>query len=179
MVTAADNHSYEIAVSTMPRKKLEEFALQAARTMEVLEKENLQLTQDIDDSKKIDIEVINGWRSWSQVIDEEREKWASIATRLSEENQGINKEYQQAVQVIEALLELLGTIASQAGEDSEEGSNAKSMRRCLRKITKMANSAIAKYAVIEEDESDPEPQPEPQPESDTTDEEDSSPDEQF
>jgi D-ribose pyranose/furanose isomerase RbsD len=154
MVTAADPHQYETAIATMPRKKLEEFALQAARAMEVLEQENMQLTQDVDDAKKIDMDVINGWRDWTQVIDEEREKWAAMATRLSEENQGANAELQQAVQVIETLLELLGNIASMAEEDSEDGSNAKSMRRGLKKIAKMSNAAIARYAVVEEEEPD-------------------------
>jgi len=154
MVTAADPHQYETAIATMPRKKLEEFALQAARAMEVLEQENMQLTQDVDDAKKIDMDVINGWRDWTQVIDEEREKWAAMATRLSEENQGANAELQQAVQVIETLLELLGNIASMAEEDSEDGSNAKSMRRGLKKIAKMSNAAIARYAVVEEGEPD-------------------------
>ena len=166
MVTAADPHQYETAIATMPRKKLEEFALQAARAMEVLEQENMQLTQDVDDAKKIDMDVINGWRDWTQVIDEEREKWAAMATRLSEENQGANAELQQAVQVIETLLELLGNIASMAEEDSEDGSNAKSMRRGLKKIAKMSNAAIARYAVVEEEEPD-----DSRPDDENTDEE--------
>lgn len=169
MVESANSHQYESAVTTMPRKQLEEFALIAARTMETLEQENLQLKQDLDDSQKIDIEVINGWRTWTQMVDEEREKWAAIATRLSEENQGLSEEYKQAVDVIEKILDILGTFQEQAAEDSEDGSNAKSMRRTLKKIAKKSKETIAKYAVVEGE--DPELEPEDNKENENLNEE--------
>lgn len=155
-MVATNQHSYESAVSTMPRSQLEKFSLQAANTMEELERENEQLKMDIADVQKIDIEVINGWREWHQTVDEEREKWAEMATRLSTEKQQVEQDYKKAVEVIESLLEVLNAIEATALEHSGHGTKTLDLRAGHKKIVKRVKEAVDKYAVIEE-ESEAEP----------------------
>lgn len=150
-MVAENQESYNTAISTMPRTQLEKFALQAANAMEELERENAQLKQDIDDVQKIDIKVIDGWRQWSQTVDEEREKWADTATRLSTEKQEIKEEYENAVETIENILEYLGDIESVAIEHSKEGSKVLLLRTGYKKLLKMIKEVVDKYAVVEEE----------------------------
>lgn len=142
---------YEQAVTTMPRTQLEKFSLQAANTMEELERENEQLKMDINDVQKIDIDVINGWRQWHQTVDEEREKWAEMATRLSTEKQILEQDYKKSVEVIESLLEVLSAIEATALEHSKQGTKTLDLRSGHKKIVKRVKEAVDKYAVIEEE----------------------------
>jgi len=141
MVTG-DAHGYEVAVTTMPRHKLEEFALRAATTLEQLEEENAELQMNLDDTKKVDPKVISGWREWCQIVDQEREKWAATATRLSEDIQEITASQEECIMASNHLMSALKEIAERAKEDSEEGSNSKAMRKGLTMIEQIASDAM-------------------------------------
>lgn len=140
----------------MPRTQLEKFVLQATQAMEELEQENAQLNMDIDDVKKIDIEVIDGWRKWNHELSEEREKWADLATRLSVEKQQLNKEYQLSIKIIENLLRALGDIEIIATERTEEGTKPPQLRSGYKKIVRITQEAVDKYSRIDK-ESEAEP----------------------
>ena len=148
-MVATNSHEYKNAVSVMTRTQLEKFALQATQTMEDLDSENAQLKMDVDDVKKIDVEVIEGWRQWSQALDEEREKWADLATRVSAEKQQLSKEHQHAIKIIESLLRTLGDIEIIAIDRSEEGIKPPQLRSGYKKIARMTQEAVDKYSEMD------------------------------
>lgn len=162
MVENTDPHSYHVAVTTMTRKMLEEFAIRAAEAMESLEQENAALRSDLDDAMKVDPEVIAGWRRWSQIVDEEREKWADTATRLTEEKLDLKAKLTNALEDSTNLAENIKVIIDRANEDSEEGTNSKAMRKGLVAIAKQGETALSSY-----NNSITSPEPLPEPEQDT------------
>lgn len=155
-MVAATLEAYEESVATMPRTNLEKFVIQSAQTMEDLEQENEQLKMDIDDVQKIDVEVIQGWREWTQTLDEEREKWATLATNLSTERQQLSQEHKEALQTIEDLLRTIGDIEITASEYSKEGTKKLQLRSGYKKIVKITQDTVDKYAQMNE-ESEAEP----------------------
>lgn len=145
-MVAIASEEYKEAVSSMPRSRLEEFVFQAAKTMEDLEHENAQLSMDIDDVKKIDVEVIQGWREWSQSLDEEREKWAALATDLSAEKHLLHEEHNKALVTIEDLLRTIGDLEITAIEHSKEGTKTLQLRAGYKKIIKMMQETVDRYS---------------------------------
>jgi len=139
---------YDLAASTMTRKQLEDFSIKAAKAMERLESENAKLRQDIDTAKKVDIDVITGWRRWMQTIDEERERWADMATRLSAENQDLKQKISSTEEESGELIRVIESIAEIALSESEDGTNAKGMRKGLKTIEKMASNVVRPYSEI-------------------------------
>jgi chromosome segregation ATPase len=144
-------HSYENAVTTLPRTKLEEFALQAVQTMEDLERENKQLERDIEDVQKIDIDVIKGWREWIQTVNKDHEKWIDIATTLSTEKQEIKEKYRAATETIENIMESLGKIETIALAHSGEGTKTLQLRTGYKKLLKIIEEIVDKHSATEEE----------------------------
>jgi len=136
---------YETAVKHMTRRKLEEYAVAAAETLERLENENSQLRRDIQLAQVVDMDVIKGWQRWSQIADEEREKWADTATRLTGENEHLKGFMDLVERASGGILVALTDIGTMASEESEEGTNQKAMRKGLKKITQLAKEARQAY----------------------------------
>jgi len=153
MVAASpeNNEEYREAVAMMPRSKLENFVFEAANAMEDLEQENAQLRMDIDDVKKIDVEVIDGWRQWNQTLDEEREKWANLATDLSTEKYFLNEKIKRAREIIKSLLRTIGDMEINAMEYSQEGTKVLQLRTGYKKLLKMTKDAVDRYSNIDEE----------------------------
>ena len=106
---------------------------------------------NVDDTKKVDPEVISGWRRWSQIVDQEREKWADTATDLSDKLQEMTASQEEGIITIQRLIAALEDISSKAREDSEEGTNSKAMRKCLQAIENIASDAIHRYSTRQEE----------------------------
>jgi hypothetical protein len=143
---------YEVAVSNMARRELRAFAIKAAETLEVLERENARLKDDIQTALTVDMEVIKNWRGWCATVNEERDKWADTATRLTVENRQLESHIEQLDHVNSSLLKALRNIAERAAADSGKGTTGKTMRGGLEEIQELADGAIAKHAPQSEPE---------------------------
>lgn len=154
---------YEAAVKQMTRLKLEEYTVAATKTLERLEHENDQLCQDIQSAKMVDMDVIKGWRRWSQIVDEEREKWANTATRLTGEKEHLTGFMNLVEKASEDILVALKDIGQMATDDSEDGTNQKAMRKTLHKIAKLSKEACQSYdkSFQKSDDSSEDTAPEP------------------
>ena len=150
----------------MTRRKLEEYAVAAAETLERLENENSQLRRDIQLAQVVDMDVIKGWQRWSQIADEEREKWADTATRLTGENEHLKGFMDLVERASGGILVALTDIGTMASEESEEGTNQKAMRKGLKKITQLAKEARQAYDEYFQEGADPNEEPALEPDED-------------
>jgi hypothetical protein len=126
-------------LSTVPREDLEQFAAESVEKLQRLESSVQQLESQLN----VDPDVIDGWRSWVETIDEERKKWSDLATRLDRDNKSRKTENARLFQAVKDLTIVLERIHSIAGRSRGDKVRMLDLKRAVDSIHEQAGAAMA------------------------------------
>jgi DNA repair exonuclease SbcCD ATPase subunit len=133
----------EIDFSSLPRKQLERIASVATVKVDDLYQKLVSLQTTLAQNAEVDQEVIEGWRSWMNTLDEDREAWAERATRLAYQVTEQRKKLGVDIACIKGLEAELEKIIDICQENSDEEKKTLHLRRALKAINEIADAAIA------------------------------------
>ncbi len=129
----------DIDLSTVPREELEAFASTTMRRLSDLEESFTKLQEQL----RVDPNVIDGWRSWIDTIDKEREKWMETSTRLSTELHHERQENSRFFQHVKDLTVTLERIHDVARRNVGDQARMLDLRRAIVQIAQQAGAAMA------------------------------------
>lgn len=98
-------------LQAMNKSELVKFAADALETIERLEALNNQFKHDLEASGSISPEIIWQWREWLGTMDKERDTWATLATKTSEENRILKNENEHLLARCTNILQVLDKIS--------------------------------------------------------------------
>jgi hypothetical protein len=133
----------EIDFSSLPRKQLERIAAVATVKVDDLYQNLVALQTTLAQNAEVDQEVIEGWRSWMNTLDEDREAWAGRATRLAYKVTEQRKQIGSDVACIKGLEVELEKIIDICQENADDEKKTLHLRRALKAINEIADAAIA------------------------------------
>ena len=133
----------EIDFSTLPRKQLERIAAVATVKVDHLYQQLVTLQTTLAQNAEVDQDVIEGWRSWMNTLDEDREAWAERATRLAYQVTEQRKKLGVHVACIEGLVDELEKVIDICQENADDEKKTLHLRRALKAINEIADAAIA------------------------------------
>lgn len=95
----------------MSKEELIVFAANALETIEHLESTNTQFKHDLEACGSISPEIIWRWRDWLDTMDKERDGWATLATKTSEENGILKNENDMLLNRCNKIIQVLDKIS--------------------------------------------------------------------
>ena len=98
-------------LQSMNKNELVKFAADALTTIERLETLNNQFKHDLEASGSISPEIIWQWREWLGTMDKERDAWATLSTKTSEENRILKNENERLLARCTNILLVLDKIS--------------------------------------------------------------------
>lgn len=98
-------------LQAMTKSELIRFAADALKTIERLEALNNQFKHDLEASGSISPEIIWQWREWLGTMDKERDDWATLATKTSEENRILKNENERLLGRCTNIIQVLDKIS--------------------------------------------------------------------
>jgi hypothetical protein len=98
-------------LQTMTKDELIGFSANALEVIERLEVLNTQFKHDLEASGSISPEIIWQWREWLGIMDKERDNWATLATKISEENRILKNENERLFERCTSVLQVLDRIS--------------------------------------------------------------------
>lgn len=134
-------------LQAMSRNDLIKFAVTALETIERLEKSNEQYKNDLEAAGTVDTSVIWQWREWLGKMDEERDQWAVLATKTSEENKTLKAENKKLLDRTSKILEMLDDISKYTNSEVDGNKPPSFLLGVIIRIKKSIN--IAKSSLIE------------------------------
>lgn len=152
-----------IGLQAMSKDELVKFAANAIESIERLETSNDQFKSDLEASGTIDTAIIWQWREWLDAVDKERDTWAVLATKLSEENKAIKAENKKLLDRSSRILEMLDKISIHANVQVDGNKPPSFLLGVIDRIKKSINnskSALIEFVVDEPiiETREPEPQ---------------------
>lgn len=128
-----------VDLSTVSREQLEEFVTDSMSKLDRLEDAVKTLASQV----KIDPEVIEGWRNWIDIVDEERKKWADTATRLDGEKRAEKHENARLFQAVKDLTVVFERIHNIAKRNKGDKPRMLDLKRAIDSICEQAAGAMA------------------------------------
>jgi len=104
-------------LQAMTKDELIKFSLNAIDTIERLETSNEQFKSDLEAAGTVDTTIIWRWREWLDAMDKERDEWAVLATKTSEENKALKSENKKLIEKTGKVLEMLDMISRYANTE--------------------------------------------------------------
>lgn len=98
-------------LQSMSKEELVKFSADALETIGRLEALNTQFKHDLEASGSISPEIIWQWREWLGTMDKERDAWATLATKTSEENRILKNENEHLLARCTNILQVLDKIS--------------------------------------------------------------------
>ena len=95
----------------MSKDELVTFAANALATIEQLETMNTRFKHDLEACGSISPEIIWRWRDWLDTMDKERDAWATLATKTSEENRSLKNENDMLLNRCDKIIQALDKIS--------------------------------------------------------------------
>lgn len=134
-------------LQAMSRSELIKFAVTALETIERLEKSNEQYKNDLEAAGTVDTSIIWQWREWLGKIDQERDQWAVLATKTSEENKALKSENNKLLNRTYKILEMLDDISKYTNVEVDGNKPPSFLLGVIIRIKKSINTA--KSSLIE------------------------------
>lgn len=135
----------QINTTDMTRYDLEQFAWKAAAKLTLLQNKFEELQEALELSARVDPEVLLGWQAWIETLDQERNKWANSATRLSEQNTKLKDENKRIFQKLQELAEQIKQINRIAQENYNDKNKKKTgFQQGFKKIHTITQNALSK-----------------------------------
>lgn len=128
-----------IDLSTVDRDELEAFATEALVRMNSLE----GTIQQLEEQLQVDPGVIDGWRDWCATVEEERKKWADVATDLERKLQAERKENSRLFQAVKDLTVGMERIHDAARRVKDPRARTLDLKRAIESIHEQAGAAMA------------------------------------
>ena len=132
---------------TMNKDELIKFAADALETIDRLETLNTQFKHDLEASGSISPEIIWRWREWLDTMDKERDGWATLATKTSEENRNLKNENDHLMARCTNILQVLDRISIFSNVHVDGNKPPSFLVGVIQKIRKAINDS--KSALIE------------------------------
>ena len=128
-----------IDLSTVGREELEQFAYEAINRMGGLE----QSITALESQLQVDPDVIEGWRSWCETVEEERKKWSDMATNLEAKLRAEKRENARLFQAVKDLTVVLERIHNSAGRARGDKARMLDLKRAADSVYEQSGAAMA------------------------------------
>jgi len=139
-------------LQAMTKEELIKFSANALATIERLETLNTQFKHDLEASGSVSPEIIWRWREWLDTMDKERDGWATLATKTSEENKILKNENDRLLDRCENIIHVLDRISIFSNIHVDGNKPPSFLIGVIQKIRKAINdskSALLEFVIDE------------------------------